>query len=73
MRKKIEWKWESLDAYSYRAKVIGGWILATETLSSKGSAALSTVFIADRDHEWSIAKPLQEQESPPKSSVSEGY
>ena len=67
MRKKIEWQWESLDEATWRAKVIGGWVVLhvkTFAISGKNSAvnqSESMQFVADRDHEWHIQAPIQEQ------------
>ena len=58
MRKKIEWLWEELDTKTFRAKVIGGWVL--KCLEGK---AISTIFIADRDTEWTIIQPVKEVEA----------
>lgn len=70
MRKKIEWQWEQIDASSYRAKVIGGWILlhTNHTTITDGKKrdmvqTESMVFIADRDHEWHILPPIAEREA----------
>ncbi len=65
MRKKIEWKWEKLDDVSRRVKVIGGWLVQAEVLSNKGPCAVSTVFVADRDHEWHIIEPIEHQAAQP--------
>lgn len=72
MRKKMEWQWEQLDESSYRAKVIGGWILLhtkhTTIVDSKKNKDMiqteSMVFIPDRDHEWTITPILKEPEAP---------
>jgi len=62
MRKKIEWSWERLDESTYRAKVIGGWIILhtnhTTITDSKKRDMVQTEsmqFVPDRDHEWAIA------------------
>lgn len=70
MRKKIEWKWEQIDEATWRAKVIGGWVLLhvkTFTLTLTGgkkeplcSQSESMQFIADRDHEWHILEMRSE-------------
>ncbi len=62
MRKKFEFEWERIDFQeeeniyyfaTYRAKVIGGWIVRTFDVTYKTkSSSESMVFIADRDHEW---------------------
>jgi len=69
MIKKMQWNWERLDANTYRAKVIGGWIVlhcggansCSDTLSSAELKKLplseSMVFMPDRDHEWTIVTP----------------
>lgn len=67
MRKKIEWKFEELDKFTKRAKVMGGWILHHESnaLLEKNNKfsvvkSESMVFIPDRDHEWTIVQPVDE-------------
>jgi len=66
MRKKIEWQWESIqdenNTQTYRAKVIGGWIVMTVVQEARLKLlSNSTIFIADRDHEWTIVAPMKEQ------------
>jgi hypothetical protein len=70
MRKKIEWKFELIEdspaSSVKRAKVIGGWILVHQTFinintHSKAKMSESTVFIPDRDHEWTISTPIPEE------------
>lgn len=56
---KIPFKWEKLDAYTSRARVIGGWIVYSGRLDENvngTSVALSEsmVFISDPNHEWEI-------------------
>jgi hypothetical protein len=70
MRKKIEWQWEQLDEATWRAKVMGGWVLLhVKTFSVRGgknnsdSQSESMQFIADRDHEWTIVPPIQAVEA----------
>lgn len=63
MRKKIEWEWEKLDESTYRAKVIGGWLVKTHnSAEGKHNWAISetVTFIPDRDHEWTISKPMKD-------------
>lgn len=71
MRKRIEWEWEKLDEGTFRAKVIGGWILhRSRVLEAKNSlsGSESMIFIADRDHEWHILpKVVQTQKEETKS------
>jgi hypothetical protein len=50
MRMKFEFEWERLDSDTFRARVIGGWILRYEE---------SIVFIQDRDHQWSVLKKVE--------------
>ena len=52
MRKKLPFKWETIDIYTWRAKVIGGWMF--HYCDDEGPA-LS--FIPDREHEWEIVEP----------------
>ena len=70
MRKKIEWQWElieespSKNMQTLRAKVIGGWVLKTIVSEMKLKLLTSAmVFIADRDHEWTIVPPIQAVEA----------
>lgn len=67
MRKKMEWNWEMLDEQTARAKVIGGWVLNhnfSKDLKGKCEAQCeSMIFIADRDHEWTIVQPVVESKS----------
>lgn len=75
MRKKIEWNWEKLDGATYRAKVMGGWLVLhtnhTTIIDSKKNKDMvqseSMSFIPDRDHEWTIVTPIQPDA--PKSTV----
>lgn len=60
MRKKIEWNFEKLDEFTKRAKIIGGWIVHHGIQTNKGPVSESMVFIADRDHEWTIVQPVYE-------------
>ena len=62
MRKQFDWKWEELDEYTFRAKVIGGWLVHCACSKNKSE---SLVFVADRDHEWHILPPKVE----PKQEV----
>ena len=66
MRKKIEWQWENLDDSTSRAKVIGGWVIKSEYSIGK-SKATTLQFVADRDHEWHISKPIQSESPKVKS------
>jgi hypothetical protein len=70
MRKKIEWQWELIEEanegrfQTYRAKLIGGWALLTVIQDMKMKVLSSSqVFIADRDHEWTIVPPIQAVEA----------
>ncbi len=58
MIKKISWAWEKLDENTYRAKVIGGWVLhhtICDGIASKPiTRSESMIFIADSDHQWQI-------------------
>lgn len=69
MRKQIEHKWEKLDDYTQRAKVIGGWLVIrlgiTDIQKGKPGKIVfreSMVFIADRDHEWHVLPPVEAKE-----------
>jgi hypothetical protein len=58
MRKKIEWKWEKLDEFTFRAKVIGGWLVHTQA-TEKGRMSCCMSFVQDKDHEWIITPPIE--------------
>ena len=73
MRKKIEWKWEELDAHTNRVKVIGGWLVRNEyVLPKEKLCCVSTIFVPDRDHEWHIQEPFKE-EAPVKKSLAADF
>lgn len=69
MRKRIEWKWEILEenpaSSSKRVKVMGGWIVVHQTYydlgTQKATLCESSVFLADKDHEWCILPPTKEE------------
>lgn len=50
---KIEFKWESMGDSTWRAKVIGGWIVA-HIIEGDKEFTNSMVFIPDPKHEWEI-------------------
>lgn len=69
MRKRLEWKWESLDDHTQRAQVIGGWLIlrlgVTDVEKGKSGKIVfreSMVFISDPDHMWQILPPVQTSE-----------
>jgi hypothetical protein len=64
MRKRLEWKWELLDERTARARIIGGWIINHITQDTENRILLSesSIFIPDRDHEWTIVEPFIEPE-----------
>jgi hypothetical protein len=64
MRTRIEWEWERLDANTSRAKVIGGWMVRSEWATNKSGVALSSMFVADKDHCWNILQPAKEIPAP---------
>lgn len=59
---KIKFEWEKINsnllAYTYRAKVFGGWLVNTFTYDKSLPDVLprteSSVFIPDIYHEWKI-------------------
>lgn len=68
MRTRLDWSWEKLDDYTWRAQVYGGWVLHKQMVLSKGketSSSESMVFIPDRDHQWTINPPPKETEKKP--------
>lgn len=52
---KFEFKWEKLDNFTARAKVIGGWVVST-TSCFKENISEAMVFVPDPKHEWVIDK-----------------
>ena len=68
MLRKIEWKWEILDDFTKRAKVIGGWVLEYGSHTNKGSISNSLVFIPDPEHRWAILN-LPKLEPIPESKL----
>jgi hypothetical protein len=58
MRKKLPWEWEKLDTETFRAKVVGGWVLKS---ISMGRKCQSMTFVHDIDHEWMIMQPHTNQ------------
>ena len=58
MKKQIEFEWEKLPGGSgvatYRAKVIGGWLISSCKQTHDGGVALT--FIPDKNYEWEIKK-----------------
>ncbi len=59
--KKVKWAWETLDEHTYRVKVIGGWMVVSESVSGKGNVSITGIFVADRDHEWLPVHPSSEK------------
>lgn len=54
----MNFKWETLvhthGGGSYRAKVIGGWVVNSTTTHVSGSVAESSCFVPDPKWEWKI-------------------
>lgn len=72
MQKKIVWDWEILDANTRRVKVIGGWLIESNWAANKSQISVSTVFVADRDHEWHVIPPHKE-EKPPENKLAADF
>jgi hypothetical protein len=57
---KIKFEWEEIEnshgIYTYRAKVIGGWVFSSVTMGSmyRRYMAENIVFISDPNHEWEL-------------------
>jgi hypothetical protein len=59
---KIPFEWEKINknliSYTYRAKVIGGWIVNNFSYDQTKEQTLpiseSTVFVPDPKHEWEV-------------------
>lgn len=53
-------KWEMINEgnyqYTYRAKVIGGWIFRHKDINGDNEVAMGMVFIPDTEHKWEITK-----------------
>jgi hypothetical protein len=72
MVKKMPWEWEVLDNDTYRAKVIGGWLVAKILKGRKSEDIGQTmVFVNDQDHMWVILKPKEVE--PVKPSIAEDF
>jgi len=71
MRTRLEWNWEQLDEGTFRAAVFGGWLILhikTVMIVGKNTAQIqseSMSFVPDREHSWSILKPVVESEKKP--------
>lgn len=52
----IPFKWETLDDYTCRAAVPGGWLIRSE-----GECSLFVSFIVDPDHLWSIKAQAEKE------------
>jgi hypothetical protein len=76
MRKRIEWKVETLletqDVEHTRIKVVGGWLVIILIVQPKGSSALTTTFVEDRNHEWEILQP-KPAALPPAESLAKDF
>ena len=65
---KLYWNWEKLDETTYRAKVIGGWLVKTHASAEgkSGWAISETVtFLQDSEHRWVILQPPKPEEKKP--------
>jgi len=75
--KKIPFEWEIVEEKEktqvYKAKVIGGWLVMTVVQEPKLKIiSHSTIFLADRDHEWFHIPPYKE-ERPPESKLAADF
>ena len=68
----MEFKWEMIDdlnegkAQTFRAQVIGGWLIQTIIQDLKLKVFTTSVtFLPDRDHEWFITQPIKEEAAKP--------
>lgn len=57
----LEWKWEQIDNYHSRAKVIGGWLVKAyeNVLSAPDGQSgyewrVAMTFVPDEGHRWNI-------------------
>ncbi len=51
---KIYLQEKVLHCSTYRARVIGGWLIMNNATDGSWVLAQSTIFISDPNHEWSI-------------------
>lgn len=65
MPKKLVWNWEKIDEFeqnaTFRAKVIGGWLVRHKSYHAKLGLSETMCFVPDRDHEWVIISPVTEE------------
>lgn len=48
---EIPFSWETIDFFTVRAKVFGGWLV-----NSFSGEYKTTIFVPDKNHEWKISK-----------------
>lgn len=53
-RKLIEFSWQEIARGTLRAKVIGGWIVLSQTISPREYMSESMVFVPDVQHKWEV-------------------
>jgi hypothetical protein len=58
---KYEFKWEEISEETYRARIMGGWLILHKSSNNKGVSE-SLTFCPDRHHEWIILPPKQTKE-----------
>ena len=54
-------EWESIDEYSERLAVPGGWLIRSWLSGYQHGAAMAQTFIADVNHEWVLVDPEGEK------------
>jgi len=57
MGKKYPTEWEDINAYTFRLKVFGGWIVKHMNIWSteySNESSLSICFVPDIKHEWEL-------------------
>ena len=52
MSKPIVFEWEKLSEGTYRAKVLGGWVLR----DFDGESGNAMIFVPDPNHEWGVGE-----------------
>lgn len=51
---KIKFEWETVDTDTFRAKVLGGWVMRFDNEIGHNTWSSSTLFIPDINHDWEI-------------------
>lgn len=57
MAKKIVWQWESIDEFTSRVKIMGGWLVVHKSAGKKGNFCITSVIVNDTDWQWQPIEP----------------